>query len=376
MIKSVPASLLSLIFLTALSFTGMAYACETLMIGTRELARFANLRAKPTVEYVGEIPGLHDGNLSILEMIGGNLGGSWLSTYTVSRRAPQGDARQAVSLLGPLVANFIGIRAVKDQEFLMTIPDIDEVIGALKKLNRALIKLGYEPVPISFYLQTKELGQPYMFVKLFSQSMQLPFSMQPRLRIHDVAFHLGSIAFPVEVLMPIVERYRLAFDFFNYTLLTSFPDRKNLRQLSKMMKNMERDVDLSLGSIQAAYAKLAQLNPLITFNRSKVDKERYTEFHNNLTNEWKRFTFVEGSSKDFIESHLLRVMSNQDANSILLSDTFLGKRLEEFLKLEQNRHVDWNKSLKNLTSNELHEKILNRHAELMQAVYLVQRGGI
>lgn len=360
------------ILLTALSFTSNSYACETLMIGSRELPFLVRERDKPTVEYVGEIPGLHDGNLSILEVMGG-IFGSWSSKYAVSIRVPQGDARQAVSLLGPLVSHFIGIRAVKGEEFKMTIPDFDEVIGALKKLNKALIKLGYEPVPISFYLQTKELEQAYMYVKLFSGSMQLPFSMKPRLRIHDVAYHLGLIALPVEVLMPIVERYRLALEFYNYASLQN-PDQKSIETLTTIMKNMERNIDVGLGNTQGSYAVLAQENAWMPRDRRKTNEDRYNKFYKSLGLEWSRFVFVDGSSRDFIESHILRAMTEEEASHTLIADTFLGKRLEEFIKQTQN--VDWSIRAKLLTPMELHEKIVKRRMELMRAVYLIQRGGI
>lgn len=267
MVKSVPAPLLSLIFLTLMSFTGIGESalararnraelnsCITNLIPGEALFEKVKSVHERSVLLTGQsLPGFHGGRLLIVTK--NEFLDSWYSTYQIYPAAGQGDPRMLVALLGSELAHFFGIRQISDSE--ITIPDITELNGAIKALNQALVELGYKPIPLTFFPQGEEQHNARTYVENFTHRHMLPYANHIVLKIHDVALHISSIAIPETMFEPIHRRYDLALRFYDYAKTQARP-RFFAALDDQYFHHLDRSLDLGTGGISVAYMVRAQ----------------------------------------------------------------------------------------------------------------------
>lgn len=386
MLKTVPVSILSLMLLTALSFFGPSISigeevelprCETRLISKRSLRYGYAFRFKePTVHYGGEIKGDQGGTLALLT-VPDTLGYSWSSQYQVQPRAPQGDPRQLVSLMGAQLAYFFGIRQIDDLK--ITIPDAKEINGALTKLNAALIELGYESIPIGYYLQGEEQKGSYFYITSFYEKGLLPMAPSGLMRVHDVSYHLAAIVLDPVLLKPVQEKYRRAIEFYHFAIERSTDEMTRMR-LEKYLNVLEMKIDVGLGNIQTVFIKrtrqeiallvLEEIKKKFKTEREQDEESAKAQSHflqNYLHGNWKTLTFNGENEPGMVDLALREAMKGDfsDAEKIWnIYDAFWA----------QDKFKGFKEQPSSIPSGEyIHNKIIERHAQLIKALALIKK---
>lgn len=238
--------------------------CETRLIKAEDVLTYRKMDEEAeSVKTIGEMPGSQGGKLIVLER--GGFYYSWFSHFQIFLKANQGDPRSLVNTLGSELAYFFGVRQISDNR--ITIPDVDEVNGAIEKLNVALKDLGYKPIPIRFHAQNIRNHDDMIYIKNFTQRMQLPYADSGPVRVHDAAYHLSSVLLSEELLVPIVEQYSLALKFYEYVQKNA--DHKLFQQMvrAKYLDHLVERVDVGLGNLQPFFnGKARKKNMNSAFN--------------------------------------------------------------------------------------------------------------
>ncbi len=386
MFKTLLVSILPVMILTTLSFFGFSSlwaeenevsSCVTRLLSKRSLRYYNAARYKaPTVHFAGELKGSHGGLLSILEVPDG-LSPSWASQYQVQPRAPQGDPRQVVSLLGAQLAYFFGIREIDDLK--ITIPDVKEISGALAKLNRALIELGYEPIPISFYLQENADRNSYFYITSFYEKGLLPMAPSGILRVHDVSYHLGSIVLPRALLGPVMEKYRRAIEFYHFAQDRSVDELTRTR-FEKYLNVLDMKIDVGLGNIPSAFVKRTryEFSSLLMEEiqrKYKTEAERSAEqakvetrfLQSWLNDSWKTLTF-NGENEPGLVDLALREAMKSDFSDV----ETIWKIYDAFWR--QQRFQGFKEISASVPSGEeIYAQIRERHAQLVKALAHIKK---
>lgn len=371
--------------LTTLSFLGLAISmaeeevqsCETRLISKHSLRYLNSLRLNPSVHFIGELKGDHSGTLSILEALNKEWSPSWASQYQVQPRAPQGDPRQIVSLLGAQLAYFFGFREVDD--YAITIPDIKEINGALAKLNAALIELGYEPIQIGFYSQGPSEKGSYYYITHFYEKGLLPMAPRGLLRVHDISYHLPAIILNQVLLKPVMEKYRRAIEFYHFAIERS-TDEQTRARLEKYLNVLEMRIDAGLGNIPSAFVKRARQEFTTTMEeelrrkyKNKVEREKAKQeleinfMRGWLESTWKTAIFDGENEPGMVDLALRAAMHNDfaDADSIWkIYDAFWGQE-----KFKGFKDIPTNFP----TGEEIHKQIITRHTQLIKALVHIKK---
>lgn len=370
--------------LTVLSFFGPSSAraqeqepvCETRLISKYSLRYNHALRMLPTIQFVGELKGAHGGTLSILE-VPEQLAPSWASQYQIYPRAPQGDPRQIVSLLGASLAYYLGIREI--EELKITIPNTAEVNGALDKLSRALVELGYESIPIRYYQQAESDKKSYFYVTTFYEKFMLPLATENSLHVHDISYHLSSVILTRELLAPVIEKYRHAIEFYQYAYARS-SDELTRKRLDRYLSVLDMKIDVGLGNIQTAFIKRARLEiPDFVLQdirrkyqtrdeQTKAKQRYYVQFlQYSLQDFWRTLTFNGENEMRFVDLALREAMDKDFMNADKiwhLYDSFWSQ--EKFKGFKDNKVL--------LPSGvEIYNKIMKRHEEMVRALNLLKK---
>lgn len=260
--------------------------CETKMIKASDVAHFRNLKeTNPSIRMVGQIKGEHGGYLIVLERKA--LFDSWFSTFSFVRYANQGDPRSLVSVLGPSLALFFGVRELPNGR--ITIPDPQELMGAIKKLSVTLVSLGYKPIPIQYYPHSIENIDHLMFIKKIIETFAFPYADHGLVQIHDAAYHLATLVLPAEVLLPLLARYNWALQFYYYAQ-SHYPEETQF--LSAYLAHLERRLDGGLGNLQPF------------FNHQAILRQTTSLSHEEVVQNFERvsasLTFNHSSQKDMV----------------------------------------------------------------------------
>jgi len=321
-------------------------SCQTHFISDEDLLQKNNERIYDrSVFLTGQsLPGFHGGRLLIV-FKDADIN-SWYSHYQIFPSAGQGDPRQLITLLGSSLAHFFGIRQISERE--ITVPDIAELNGAIKALNKVLVELGYKPIPISFFLQNTEDHNAKTYVQNFTNNQQLPFANHQILLLHDIALHLHSIAFPETILEPIIRRYKLALLFYDYAKTQSsfFPNFEK-----RFFHYLDRRLDRGTGSIAVAYLLKAQKwreNEKAAIEAAKSvlkdsveewmhgDVDISTSMHRMINGIFRGSTFnLKAKIDKFYYNHLLNKFLRQPEISIQLTETRFFKPEQSYDLIEK-----------------------------------------
>lgn len=385
MVKSIPVSILSLIFLTVLSFVGPnnsfaevefdfnkwveaskgttlhdykmfdTQICETHLISKNSLKQFSRRDAEyATIDFLGEMPGEHGGRLVLL--FKNPMFNSWRSRFSIGA-AKQGDPRAPVSLFGPLLTHFFGIRQISED--VITIPDVDEVNGAIKKLNTALIELGFQPIPFKYYEMMPEPDEQdpkkrvkilFDFIEKATAHFLWPFSIRQKFpQIHDVSYHLAMLMLPVHLLEQFKSRYSLVTKFY-YFINTQIELNDNLR-LSYLWEYAHR-LDAGLGHFQVpAFLRIAD--------------EKKKKYEENLEKGWDILMKANISNAAFVEIGVSNILGWRSEESERVEKIF-----KSFLTQEQQGNL---KQVFTITGSELSKALKSRHDEIIKALMYLQR---
>ncbi len=145
----------------------------------------------PTIKIESVVAGEHGGQRLVLR----RTAARWLSDYRSVRFDPQGDPRWFIETMGPEAAEFFGFKVMGDDRVI--VPDGNEFNGAIKKINAQLVKMGKEPIEISFYI-TAGVDNTNVadYIRAYGNSHALPIAASGNHLMHDLSFHSGAIFFP------------------------------------------------------------------------------------------------------------------------------------------------------------------------------------
>jgi hypothetical protein len=166
----------------------------------------------PWVEEVsGSEKGIHGGLLRKLK----RTGTRWRFNIPVSAKTPLGSPHWFSLIGGAKTGYFFGFRRISSTE--MTIPDVDEISGAIRELNKALIHQGDEPIGVSFY-PTKETEpeSEEEFVRRFAEKKELPIAVGGNIEMHDINYHLATVFLPNQILEHGARITKRLVDFVDY----------------------------------------------------------------------------------------------------------------------------------------------------------------
>lgn len=375
--KAAPVSILSLMLFTALSICGSQASahqitripikeCEPRLMFVEALKEFNTPVSGRVVEIIGERKGDNGGMYFVLA-IDPNFNMTWLALDREIPSAPSGDPRQFVSIAGSEIAYFFGIREL--DKFQMTAPNIEEINGSIKKMNTALIALGFQPIPISYNRQVGINPNAMMFLKNFAEKLQLPFAPEGHIYVHDISFHLASIMLPVEILQPVVEQYQQAIAFYNFAI-TKTSDLTVVKQLEDYLEVLQERIDFGLGDIQTAYAGYAHDQVPAEVKKSGREQFKITLRLSRLTHCWQNLATTEFSMRELVMSSIDKA-AHKSANFEAKSKTL--DLAEKFFAQSKFKSIDIAKSYP-LSGQQIFDKILQRQNEMKQAIEFLKKG--
>lgn len=238
----------------------------------------------PTISYGEVLPGRHGGKLQQLHLK--KTAKTWYSNFNTVRYDLQGDPRWLIDTLGAKGAEFFGFKILNGHNML--IPDREEFLGALEKINHELQRLGKRPLALHFYrAKNNENVNVAFYLQRFIQEHALPIAESGNHLIHDLSFHSGAIFIPEVVLNYSSQVFKFREGFFNF-LLSKTEDRSK-RDMVELLRYLVNFHDTSLIDSGSAY-----------FHTGIVDLAR---------------TDAEKKSNDFINTglyYLLEVRSDDD----------------------------------------------------------------
>lgn len=352
--------------------------CQTYLLPDDVLRAEVKKVDAPSVLVTGQsLPGLHGGRLLIAVKY--ESYDSWFSRYQIVPAAGQGDPRMLTTLLGSPLAHFFGIRQISEHE--ITIPDMDEMNGAIKTLNAALIELGYKPIPISFFKMGEAKHNSRAYIESFASKFQLPFATDLVLMLHDISLHIQSVAFPVEILVPIGHRYQLAVKFYDYAKTHALPSF--FFDLDKeYFHHLDRTLDEGSASIGVAYFNRAQrwnvdealaVHRTKTYLKQKIEEWLHgdADLETSMKNVIKStFKIQDREKKSLIENLSAEVKDQVKAQ---MNKTYFNYLLNRFLK--QPHIATTLTETRSFKPEETYDLIEKRVTELKAAYELLKSRG-
>ena len=166
---------------------------------------FADTNAKrrrvhvPVVKSAGWLSGRHGGRRLVLERFGKqwstSFGTNWTEEGFLSDA--QGDPRWFIETVGARAAAYLGFEVFGPRR--MTVPDSEEFIGGIRKINLRLRKAGAEQIGLGFYRSSGDPG-PTAYNRAFARAISIPIGAKGSHFLHDISFHSGGIFIPNYVL--------------------------------------------------------------------------------------------------------------------------------------------------------------------------------
>lgn len=336
--------------------------CETRLLNEEDLLNYRIIHEiSETVRTIGEMPGSHGGKLIILEKKPGKY--SWYSQFSIFQGADQGDPRGISHTLGVELAYFFGVREISSDR--MTIPDAAEINGAIKKLNKNLLSLGYKPIPIHYYEQSIRNHKDLLFLKMFAEEKSLPFNDSGSLLVHDVSYHLSSVLLTEELLQPIVDRYKWAIKFYEF--IRDNADVRFFQQMNRAeyLSHLVARVDAGLGNLQ----------PFFNFRSRKLSMNKNASFSVLgpdgflLEKAWGTVSVYSTSKREMLDYFIGDLFFKVKAADSLESEW--SELYSRFIDEQKISKEDLNTPYK-ITIPEVYTGLANRIEELKQALRLLQ----
>ena len=155
-----------------------------------------------------------------------------------------------IRLLGEQAAKFFGFKVeVGSQK--MTVPDADELNGAIEKINELMAEANPEfSINIGFYEQNSQILKIYM--REFSETGGLPIAVEHPSRSHDLSHHVPSIFLP-SVVVRKARQLNTIVEQLTEDLIDEFRGARHEQAARNLAKAMifvrARQVDQGTGSV-------------------------------------------------------------------------------------------------------------------------------
>gem|GEM_PF-5526472 len=186
-------------------------------------------------------PGFHGGyRIPIMR-----IGEVWPSDYHEGPNAPQGDPRNFITAFGAHTGLFFGFSLLSPRD--AEIPDFTEFVGAIRKVNAELLRVGFETIGMNYYPCVGEVG-PTRYIFEFGQNSAIPLAQREAAQLHDLSFHSMSIILPNNLIEHARRQTRMVQDFSTY-----------LKQIAA--GEIENPTNLSLGEVAHA-SRVVQMQRL------------------------------------------------------------------------------------------------------------------
>lgn len=266
-------------FTSSAALVGDAPFCENILIGRpfseSELAGPHPVKSSdPTV--IVESQQLYNGlHQFVLTRKGREWGSSHVPVYAPN--APVGSPYAFAIMVGSSVAHYLGYSIVDNRHIV--VPGLTTLNGKLEKLEQRLVARGVKPSGVRFYF-TKGLEDGDRYNREFADNAAFPISEDPILFLHDLSFHLGSIAVPAD-LVSAAQKVTGAVNLFAKEL-KQFSPKASKKEITvydyaadRLAENETQVLDLLFGNIVGLYSQ----RMLKKFEASKgEDDEFYDEF--------------------------------------------------------------------------------------------------
>ncbi len=227
----------------------------------------------PTIRTVKFKNGNHGGQLIQIELIGD----TWFSDHRTVKYDPQGDPRMFIEVVGGDMADFFGFKMIDAKN--MFIPDYQEFMAALTKINKALEQKGEQKLSIQFYQTSdNENVSVSTYVNKFLLMQAIPMAPSGNHLLHDISFHSGGIFLPQEIIDFKKKKLLYEFQFFAELkkIYDNQPEELKAVKYFEYLNNFRNTVEIDNGT--------AGVNTSITdFNvhshqlRGDGDREKFFE---------------------------------------------------------------------------------------------------
>ncbi len=183
----------------------------------------------------------------------------WPSDYQEGPNAPQGDPRNFITAFGLNTALFFGFSLLSPRD--AEIPDFTEFMGALRKVNAELLRVGAETIGISYYPCVGEVG-PTRYIFEFVRNGAIPLAQREAAQLHDLSFHSMSIILPNDLIEHARRQTRIVEDFSNYLKKIADgeianPTKLSLDEVSHAIRVVQMQRLYELDSLTANFAVAA-----------------------------------------------------------------------------------------------------------------------
>lgn len=186
-------------------------------------------------------------------------GRHWASSHTPDDfpNAPVGSPYNFAIMMGSPLAHFFGYLIVDDKHIL--VPSIEALNAKIDELSRRLVARGEKPIPSRFYF-TAGLEDGDRYNQEFAANGAFPISEDPVLFLHDLSFHLGTMAMPPELMMA-AQKVTKAVNLFAEELKRFRPKATYKENIAyrwaqgQLVENESQIIDLLFGNIVGLYTQ-------------------------------------------------------------------------------------------------------------------------
>jgi hypothetical protein len=199
--------------------------------------------SKPSVRYEERIKTV-DGDLLVFKL----TGDSWFSVYAPVDNAFLGDPRWFSALFGSKVSTYFGFNFISNSE--ITAPTAARIESTISKLNLKLPE--NNKIGITFFETDNKDLDSKTYLTRFMNNSELPIAHAGQLSIHDISYHLSSIALPEYLIEQTKARIQLALEFSSW--VNSQKDISTWEKYvlsdiaTKLIESRARSLDIGTGN--------------------------------------------------------------------------------------------------------------------------------
>lgn len=246
----------------------------------------------PTCKSVGEVGGVHGGKLIKLERVEK----TWVSQYSTVTYDPQGDPRWFIDTIGDEASEFFGFKMLSDKQML--VPNAQEFMGAIDRVNKALREKGLEEIKIRFYPTHDELNTKVaLYTKEFKENAALPFAPSGNHMLHDLSFHTGAIYIPQKFIRNKMAWLEYEDEFFKFVRekYKNSPEQlkaiKHYQHITRLKNTAEIDTETGTLALKLLdHMKSMKKNPTASLAGTHFGSPVY--FTGGTQSPYERFRFT------------------------------------------------------------------------------------
>lgn len=169
--------------------------------------------------------------------------------------APPGNLMLLFKTMPVYLKDFLGFKALDEnynelpaftnrKPSFLELPDVFEINGALKRLDKILKSNGYFGIPLRFYLES-EITSDRSFVEMYVRYSGLPYSKDSSISYHDLNYHLLPIFMFTERMYSDSQRMSEVFLKFADWLVQKHPQAATESALAGIYHIRAHHIDLT-----------------------------------------------------------------------------------------------------------------------------------